>query len=128
METYEHAEGTAGAVSVLVVDDDPTLRNMVATVLEEEGLETVTAENGEAALRCIAEHPVQLVILDLAMPVMDGRSFFLALRRRGDPTPVLIVSGDEPARVRRELGADAALSKPFDLEELVDRVHSLLAA
>lgn len=114
--------------SVLVVDDDPLIRSLVAIMLEDAGFEAATAESGQVALDRIASLPVQLVILDLAMPVMDGREFYRALRARGDTTPVLIVSGSGASRARQELGAEGSLSKPFDPEDLVERVRALLVA
>jgi CheY-like chemotaxis protein len=111
---------------VLVVDDDPDLREMVATALERRGYRIETAEDGEDALRRAAEAEPQLVLLDMRMPVMDGWAFARTFRERfGPDIPIIVVTAAHDATLSaHEIGADACLDKPFDvhrLEEVVDR-------
>ena len=112
--------------TVLVVDDDAAVGRLLSLTLRDSGFNVVSAANGEAALeRVESTHPVAIV-LDLEMPVMDGRSFYRELRRRGIGTPVLLVSAHDVRAARRELGADGAVQKPFDPFNLVDELRALI--
>ena len=110
---------------VLVVDDEPGIRDLVALTLQAEGIEVATAEDGEAALAVIENERFDAIVLDLEMPILDGRLFFHALRARHRTTPVLILSAYGSKEARSELGAEDALTKPFDLDELVSHVQAL---
>ena len=79
------ARGMAMAVRVLVVDDEPPLRDLMRMVLEEEGYEVMTATNGEDALERTRTFAPDVILLDMSMPVMDGRAFAEAYRHRGTP-------------------------------------------
>jgi CheY-like chemotaxis protein len=101
--------------TVLIVDDNADLRTSLADVLELEGWHTLQAANGADALRALArDHAPDVIVLDLLMPVMDGRQFLSALR--ADPSragmPVVIMTGTVP---RDDLGVAAVLEKPFEL-------------
>jgi CheY-like chemotaxis protein len=101
--------------TVLIVDDNTDLRTSLADVLELEGWRTVQATDGADALRALErEHTPDVIVLDLLMPVMDGRQFLSALR--ADParagTPIVIMTGTVP---RDDLGVVAVLEKPFEL-------------
>ena len=111
---------------VLVVDDDPSIRALTRSVLEDAGFEVRTASDGEIALDMVSASPPCLVILDLQMPVMDGRAFFRALRAAGHTMPVLLLSAYGADLARLELGAQAALAKPFDIDELLVRAQGLV--
>ena len=111
---------------VLLVDDDDAVRRMTSLVLRAEGLEVRTAAEGASALVLVEEEEPALVILDLHMPVMDGRAFYRALRAGGHQVPVLLLSAESVHTARTELGADAALAKPFDIDELVTQAHTLM--
>ena len=111
---------------ILVVDDDPGLVRMVKMSLEVEGYEVVTASDGERGLEELGKRPSDIVLLDLQMPRMDGRTFYREMKSRGFDIPVLILSayGAEAARV--ELDADAAVNKPFDPEFLAETVKRIM--
>lgn len=97
-------------------------------VLQDDGFDVTTAANGAQALLAIDVVEPDVVVLDLQLPVMDGRSFFRALRASGRCTPVLIVSATGSQRARIELGAEDALDKPFDIDLLAERVRVLARA
>jgi CheY-like chemotaxis protein len=114
---------------VLVVDDDAAIRMLVAEALEGEGYGVVTAINGADALMVLAAMQPDAIVLDLMMPVMDGRGFLAA--RRHDPRqaaiPVLILSAaHDLGAAAPALGARACLAKPFDLEVLLAVVAHLV--
>ena len=112
------------AATILVVDDDVAIRGLVRLVLEDEGYDVVEAENGASGLEVAEHHRPDLIVLDLAMPVMDGRTFFKRIRAsRCRDVPVIVVSALTEGR---EVGADAALEKPFDPDALVAEVERLL--
>jgi CheY-like chemotaxis protein len=116
----------APTTRILLVDDDPSLRSLIRILLSSSGYEVVTAVNGEDALDRLDEAEFSLILLDLEMPVMNGREFFEQLRARGDETPVVIVSAYGADAARRELGAQAALNKPFDPHRAVLLVKDIL--
>ena len=112
------AEGT-----VLVVDDDSSMRFLLKVVLEDAGFAVVEAAHGAAALRCVSESDLKLVITDQTMAVMDGGE--LIRRLRADPEtarlPILMLSSSPDYGA----GADAVLTKPFAVAELSEVVASL---
>ena len=113
---------------VLVVDDDRTVREVVASYLRAAGHEVDEADDGVAGLDLMRRVPADLVVLDLMMPAMDGREMCRRLRAAGD-VPVIMLSAlaTEESRVDGfELGADDYVTKPFSPRELVLRVESLL--
>ena len=106
---------------VLIVEDDRSLRDMLADLLDGSGYRTVTASDGAAGLDTLRRAAPDLVLLDVAMPVMDGLTF---LRRRSDeacrPTvPVVVMSAQQRESEARTLGARQFISKPFDLDDLL---------
>jgi diguanylate cyclase (GGDEF)-like protein len=116
---------------VLVVDDDPDIVQFVRMNLELEGYDVDTAANGLLALERIREHVPDLVLLDVMMPEMDGLTVLSKMRRSPGTasTPVIILTAKALAddRVRGlDLGADDYITKPFDLEELIARVRTVL--
>jgi two-component system, OmpR family, response regulator len=113
---------------VLVVDDDPHIRELVRHFLEAEGLETAEAADGDAAMAAVAGSKVDLVILDIMMPGLDGWTVCREIKRRRDlPVILLTAKGDSSQKVKGfELGADDYVVKPFDPPELVARARSLL--
>lgn len=116
-------------VKILIADDDPHIREMMSLYLRNEGFEVAEADNGEDALALVAAAGVQLVILDIMMPLMDGWELCREIRKRDADLPLLMVTakGEAVHRVRGfQLGSDDYLTKPFHPMELVMRVKALL--
>jgi DNA-binding response OmpR family regulator len=98
---------------VLIVDDDPGVAARLAAGFIARGYRVETASNGEEALRVVDRVRPVLVLLDLEMPVLDGRGFARALRARGMRLPLLLLSDDQAARrIATEIGAAGYLGKP----------------
>lgn len=114
---------------VLVVDDDPRVLLGIRVALETDGHQVVTAPDGRAGLAAVAEHDPDAVVLDLAMPFLDGLGVCRALRAAGDSVPVMMLTAHDraPQRVAGlDAGADDYLGKPFDVDELRARVRALI--
>jgi two-component system, OmpR family, KDP operon response regulator KdpE len=114
--------------SILVVDDDPSIRRSLASELEVEGYVVALASSGQEAERLAAETSPDLVITDLAMPHGDGFSLITRLRERSS-TPIVVISvrEQEGDKVRAlDLGADDYVTKPFSMPELLARVRAQL--
>ena len=117
------------AVRILAVDDDLDIRDLLRIALGDEGYRVITAANGREALALVEEEPPDLVLLDLTMPVMNGRQFLQQLRGRGCQVPVICMTAGYSAAVEAsENRADAHLHKPFDLDDLFAMVERLTAA
>jgi DNA-binding response OmpR family regulator len=113
---------------VLVVDDEPMVREVLARYLEKEGFEVQTAQDGEEALAAFEASTPTLVLLDLMLPRIDGLEVFRRMRERAT-TPVIMLTakGEETDRVvGLELGADDYITKPFSPREVVARVRAVL--
>jgi two-component system OmpR family response regulator len=113
---------------ILVVDDDPHLRDVVCFALEKAGMTTDAARDGSEALRQVERCAPDLVVLDIGMPEMDGLEVCRRLRKSSD-VPILFLSarGDEIDRVLGlEIGGDDYVTKPFSPRELVARVRIIL--
>jgi two-component system OmpR family response regulator len=113
---------------ILIVDDDPHIREVLSFALAKAGMETSQAEDGEAALAAIAARRPDLVVLDINMPRLDGLEVCRRLRASGD-LPILFLSSrdDEVDRVvGLELGGDDYVVKPFSPREVVARVSAIL--
>src|SRR4051794_32868541 len=121
-------ESGMSAVNVLVVEDDDDVRGLVTTVLERAGLTAVGANDGREGLRKFYELRPDLVVLDVAMPGLDGWQTLERIRELGDvPVLMLTASAEELDKVRGlNLGADDYLTKPFGRQELVARVEAIL--
>ena len=116
------------AARVLVVDDDPSIRELASLYLEREGFQVSTAADGEEALEAVRQKSPSLVVLDLMLPKVDGLEVCRRLRRDSD-IPILMLtarSDDVDKIVGLELGADDYLAKPFNPREMVARVRAVL--
>lgn len=115
-------------VTILVVDDDPHIRKLVTVFLQKEGFRTIEAPDGVEALNQMEVNKVDLVVLDIMMPNMDGWELCRELRALYDiPLLMLTAKGDTSQKVKGfNLGTDDYLVKPFDPLELVVRVKALL--
>lgn len=114
---------------ILVADDDQNTRLLLKAVLEEEGYTVFTAVNGEAALEVMDSQHIDLVVLDIMMPKMDGYEFTKILREAHNELPVLMVSAKQlPADKYKGFlaGTDDYITKPIDEEEMLLRVKALL--
>ncbi|WP_342561359.1 response regulator transcription factor [Paenibacillus sp. FSL R7-0345] len=115
--------------TILVADDDVNIRELVCLFLRNDGFTAVEAADGKEALDVYASVPVDLVILDIMMPVMDGWTLCKELRKTSPDLPLLILTarGETWEKVKGfELGTDDYLTKPFDPLELTVRVRALL--
>jgi len=114
---------------ILIVDDEQTLLDQLRRGLEAQRYIVDTALDGEEALDKLFETPVDLIILDIMLPGVDGLSVLRSLRDEGDSTPVLMLTakGDIDDKIKGlDLGADDYLAKPFSFDELLARVRALL--
>jgi DNA-binding response OmpR family regulator len=112
---------------VLVVDDDPYIRRLVTVVLEHHGLVVLAAHDGERALALVDELPIDVVLLDVYMPILDGPGFVAALREKRVDLPIIVMSGVLGASVwARSVDAAAVLFKPFSMSELLEVVEVAL--
>jgi DNA-binding response OmpR family regulator len=114
--------------TVLVVDDEPIVREVVCSYLEREGYRTLEAADGERARELLELDPPNLVVLDVMLPGTDGLSLCRWIRARSDlPVILLTARGEEADRiVGLELGADDYVTKPFSPRELAARVRTVL--
>jgi two-component system response regulator MprA len=114
---------------VLVVDDEPAVREVLERILRVEGFEVALAGDGREAVRSQAVAPADAVLLDVLMPGLDGLEVCRRMRDTGDHTPVLMLTAAEGVGDRvagLDAGADDYLPKPFALEELLARLRALL--
>jgi two-component system response regulator MprA len=114
---------------LLVVDDDPGVREALALVLDLDGFEVSTAADGREAIRALSQTAPDAVILDVLMPGVDGLEVCRRMRATGDRTPVLMLTARSEIAERvagLEAGADDYLVKPFAREELIARLRALL--
>jgi two-component system chemotaxis response regulator CheY len=114
--------------SVLVVDDQPEIRDLLKLVLAEYGYPVRTAEHGAAALETIKANTFGVILLDIQMPVMDGLEFVQAYRAQpGHQAPLVVITAGHDAKQYAEMvQADAYLSKPFDLDTVLATVGELI--
>ncbi len=114
---------------ILVVDDDKNTRRLMEAVLGEAGYQVVCACDGAEALEVLEQQHVDLVVLDIMMPRMDGYQFTKTLRSANSMLPILMVSAKQMSADRKEgfrVGIDDYMSKPVDEEELILRIQALL--
>lgn len=116
-------------VHILVVDDDKNTRRLLQAVLEHDGYQVLTAENGEDALAVMDTQHIDLVVLDIMMPKMDGYEFTRTLRQCNNTLPILMVSAKQLPSDKKQgflVGTDDYMTKPIDEEEMLWRIKALL--
>lgn len=114
---------------ILVVEDNQNTRKLLTTILSADGYNTLTANDGEEALAVLEHNHVDLMVLDVMMPRMDGYSLTKILRENGSQMPILMLSAKQNVADKKNgflVGIDDYLTKPFDFEELLLRVKALL--
>jgi DNA-binding response OmpR family regulator len=116
------------ATKILVVDDDPRVRDLLSRYLEGEGFTVASVENGEAMRQRMAHAAVDLVMLDLNLPGEDGLSLARELRTTSDVAIIMITGKGDPIDrvVGLEIGADDYIPKPFELREVLARIRAVL--
>ncbi len=117
---------------ILVVEDDPSVQSVVCFKLKSSGFDVIKAENGEEALEQLNKTRVDLVLVDLMMPVMSGKEFLVTIKKRArmKDIPVIILTGKTLEKEVIEglaLGADDYIKKPFSPAELMARIHNVLS-
>ncbi|OJA74207.1 two-component system response regulator OmpR, partial [Burkholderia ubonensis] len=120
---------TKNPSKILVVDDDPRLRDLLRRYLGEQGFNVYVAENATAMNKLWVRERFDLLVLDLMLPGEDGLSICRRLRGSNDRTPIIMLTakGEDVDRiVGLEMGADDYLPKPFNPRELVARIHAVL--
>ena len=117
------------AHSILIVDDDPQIREVIRIALDTAGMQSVEASNGKAALVELGRNRIDLIVLDIGMPQMDGFAVCKAVRETSE-TPILFLTAqdEEVERILGfELGADDFVGKPFSPRELMLRIKAILS-
>ena len=117
---------------VLVVDDEPSICQIISTLLDLEGFEVMTAPDGRAALQCVIDTVPDFVLSDMRMPHMNGFELIAAIRSNPQLASVRCIllagfSDDDPATAQALALADACVNKPFTREALLDTLRSLRA-
>ena len=108
---------------LLVIDDDQNATRSYLELLTPHGFEVLVANDGEQAMPFVEQNPdIQLVILDLAMPRMDGRQWLRWFRGKNSESPVIIITGYNPEATDEDLKSSVVLGKPIDAAELLDIV------
>jgi two-component system KDP operon response regulator KdpE len=114
---------------ILIVDDEPAIRRFLRTSLTAQGFQVVEAQDGKSALEELRRQHIDLLVLDLGLPDMDGFEIINQLRHSGSTVPILVLSSrtDEGGKVKAfDLGADDYVTKPFGVEEFLARVRAAL--
>lgn len=114
--------------SIMVLDDDPRIRSLISMVLKDTGKQVRSVAGGEEGLKQLEDgYSPDVIVLDLMMPGIDGPTFYERARDAGYSGPVVVLSAStQGAAICKRLGVDAYLSKPFDPDELVERVDDLI--
>ena len=114
---------------ILVVDDEPPIRRFLRTSLTAQGYEIVEAENAKEALGQLGRNRIDVIVIDLGLPDMDGLEILKHVRESGSDIPVIVLSSrtNEPEKVKAlDLGADDYVTKPFGIDELLARLRAAL--
>jgi len=113
---------------LLIVDDDPSVREVLALYLTQAGFEVHEAEDGHGAVQAMSSQPADLVLLDIMLPGLDGYEVYRTLRERSDVPILFLTARDEDVDriLGLELGADDYITKPFNPREVTARVKAVL--
>jgi two-component system, OmpR family, alkaline phosphatase synthesis response regulator PhoP len=115
---------------LLIVEDDKTLRETTACFLGAEGFQVVSAPDGEKGFKLACQQNVDLIILDVMLPALNGLEICRMLREKGIRTPIIMLTGKKKEEIDKvlglELGADDYLLKPFGQKELLARIRAVL--
>ena len=113
---------------ILLVDDDPNIRQLVNLYLEKEGFEVEMADRGDTALQIFRQSPPNLMLLDVMLPGMDGWQVLREARKVSNIPIIMLTAKDETFDkvLGLELGADDYIAKPFDMKELVARIKAVI--
>jgi two-component system, chemotaxis family, chemotaxis protein CheY len=117
-----------GVRRVLVVDDDPDIRELLVSALADDGFVAESARNGREALEVLDRFDADVVVLDLMMPVMDGWTFAARMKERRAIPIVVLSAATDLARRTEHLGAADVVPKPFDLETLLPTIARVAGA
>ena len=112
--------------TILIVDDEETIRSTLALVLEDEGFHCLLAKDAETALQIIEENTIDLLITDLCLPHVDGLQLLTLFKQRSADVVVIVItnySDEETAERALSMGAAEYILKPLDLNELIERVY-----
>ncbi|MDR3525710.1 MAG: response regulator transcription factor [Rhizomicrobium sp.] len=116
-------------LKILVVDDEPAIRRFLKTSLATQGYSVIEAEDSKAALESLKRNTVDVIVLDLGLPGLDGFEVLSLVRGSGSTVPVIVLSAraDEAGKVRAlDLGADDYVTKPFGIDELLARIRAAM--
>ena len=116
-------------IKILMVDDEPKMVRLVKAYLEQEGYQALTAYDGLSALEVARQQHLDLIVLDLMLPGMDGLDVVRVLRSEGNKVPVIMLTAkttEQDKLVGLNLGADDYVTKPFSPRELMARVRAVL--
>jgi len=117
---------------LLIIDDDDQFRAFMSEALSDKGYEVLTASDGNEGLKCIADQHPDLVITDIVMPEKEGVEVIMELKQSNNLIPIIAMSGgnlgnaDSYLKMAKKLGADAVISKPFLLDEIITEIKKLL--
>ena len=115
-------------LKILLVDDDPNIRQLVNLYLQKEGFEVMMADRGDEALKMFKASPPNLILLDIMLPVMDGWAVCAKIRETSKVPIIMLTAKSEVFdRIQgREMGADDYIVKPFEMKELIARINAVL--
>lgn len=115
---------------ILIIEDDASIRESLLELFESEGYDIIQAEHGERGLQVLADKTqVNLILLDLSMPVMDGKTFLKEIRSRFpelNSLPVIIMTAAGVGEIPKEHDRKMVLRKPLDIDELLTKVESFI--
>ena len=119
--------------SILIIDDDPMIRNLLSQFFALEGYTTAGAENGKVGLKMYQDHPADLIVTDMLMPEMDGIETILAIRKENPDAKIIAISGGgiNPSEnylvLAEHLGANRTFTKPVERKKIVSAANELLS-